>query len=128
MEKLTAWMEVMKMRRCCNGVTVCMDGDQFKCESGECIPAHARCSGAEDCKDGSDELDCVAMLKCDPHEEFDCGEGKPCLPLDRVCDHNNDCGNWEDEPKESCQKNECQEDNGGCDHLCLILQEDFLRM
>lgn len=103
----------------CNAVTICEDGDQFKCKSGECIPAHARCSGYEDCKDGSDELDCVSMLKCDPHEEFDCGEGKPCLPLDRVCDHNNDCGNWEDEPKESCQKNECQEDNGRCDHLCF---------
>ena len=36
-----------------------------------------------------------------------------------VCDHNNDCGSWEDEPKDSCQKNECQENNGGCDHLCF---------
>ena len=58
------------------------------------------------------------MLKCDPMVEFDCGEGKPCIPNDRVCDYMNDCGDWEDEPQEGCHADECQEDNGGCDHVC----------
>lgn len=102
----------------CGSHNKCDDG-QFSCQDGECIPSHMRCSETLECKDGSDELECVSMLKCDPHEEFDCGEGKTCLPLDRVCDFNNDCGNWEDEPQERCQKNECQEDNGGCDHICV---------
>ena len=52
-------------------------------------------------------------------EEFDCGEGKTCIPNDRVCDRINDCGDWEDEPKDKCERNECLVGNGGCDHHCF---------
>ena len=64
--------------------------------------------------------------KCDLYSEFDCGEGKGCLPSERVCDRINDCGNWEDEPK-TCFLNvaECEENNGGCDQLCVETSDSF---
>ena len=40
------------------------------------------------------------QIGCDPQTEFDCGgDGKMCIPLERVCNRKNDCGNWADEPK-----------------------------
>jgi hypothetical protein len=50
--------------------------------------------------------------------EFDCGNGRTCLPLERVCDLVNDCGNFEDEPRELCGSQQCHKDNGGCGQVC----------
>ena len=52
-------------------------------------------------------------MQCNPRTEFSCGPAGGCIPHDRVCDHHNDCGNWEDEP-ETCHIhiNECEVDNG----------------
>ncbi|XP_078660137.1 uncharacterized protein LOC144904866 [Branchiostoma floridae x Branchiostoma belcheri] len=36
----------------------CLDG-QVRCVSGRCIPAAARCDGAADCEDGTDEVNCA---------------------------------------------------------------------
>ncbi|XP_019635147.1 PREDICTED: sushi, von Willebrand factor type A, EGF and pentraxin domain-containing protein 1-like [Branchiostoma belcheri] len=36
----------------------CLEG-QFRCVSGRCIPAAARCDGAADCEDGTDEVNCA---------------------------------------------------------------------
>ena len=34
-------------------------------------------------------------IGCDPQTEFDCGsDGKMCIPMERVCNRKNDCGNW----------------------------------
>ena len=115
----------------CGPVITCSK-DQFKCGTGDCIPAHLHCSGGVECPDGSDEIDCLdelpeATSKCDPYTQFDCGPGKTCLPRERVCDLVNDCGDWEDEPKELCglNKNECEVNNGGCDQLCVDTADGF---
>lgn len=57
----------------CDGDTECPDGDDespelcsnvscrpdhFQCKNHECIPGHLQCSGAAECSDGSDELNC----------------------------------------------------------------------
>ena len=76
-------------------------------------------------------------IGCDPETEFDCGgDGKMCIALEDVCDRKNDCGGWQDEPKDLCHVNECLgpegsgakgqqaiylPPNGGCDQKCVDL-------
>ena len=65
-------------------------------------------------------------IGCDSDKEFDCGgDGKMCIPMERVCNGKNDCGNWADEPKERCGINECSqnllEEIPGCDQQCIDL-------
>jgi hypothetical protein len=66
-------------------------------------------------------------IGCDANTEFDCGsDGKMCIPLERVCNRKNDCGNWADEPKALCGVNECSSKSldsvgGGCDQQCIDL-------
>lgn len=55
---------------------------------------------------------------CNPETEFDCGNGKLCIPKDRLCDKNNDCGNFEDEPRDTCGGEDCGVENGGCHQEC----------
>ena len=86
-------------------------------------------------------------IGCNNTTEFDCaGDGKMCVPLEKVCNRKNDCGGWQDEPKGLCYVNECIGDNlvdlsqkllrkkekhvvkghitvvgGGCDQQCIDL-------
>eukprot|EP00088_Acartia_fossae_P049883 TRINITY_DN5531_c0_g1_i10.p1 TRINITY_DN5531_c0_g1~~TRINITY_DN5531_c0_g1_i10.p1 ORF type:complete len:915 (-),score=202.11 TRINITY_DN5531_c0_g1_i10:693-3437(-) len=102
----------------CGKRTMCNE-DEFRCDDGECINHRFNCSGQPECMDGSDERDC-GIPKCNPETEFDCGEGKQCIPLDYVCDSINNCGNFEDEPRERCGgEGTCAANNGGCDQICL---------
>eukprot|EP00095_Tigriopus_kingsejongensis_P002956 maker-scaffold243_size241480-snap-gene-1.20 protein:Tk02956 transcript:maker-scaffold243_size241480-snap-gene-1.20-mRNA-1 annotation:"lipophorin receptor" len=105
------------------GTKVQCRSDQFQCDSGECIPGHLQCSGAGECRDGSDESNCRdPLLGCNATSEFDCAkDGTLCVAFAQLCDGKNDCGAWQDEPKGACHVNECQNKNGGCEHKCTDL-------
>ena len=66
-------------------------------------------------------------IGCDLSKEFDCGgDGKMCIPLERLCNGKNDCGNWADEPKDFCGVNECSQSLHDtkqtlCDQQCIDL-------
>ena len=63
--------------------------------------------------------------KCNPETQFDCGDGKMCISIEQVCDYKNDCGAWQDEPRDSCGVNECLTGNGGCDQDCVDTKDGF---
>lgn len=67
---------------------------EFACASGGCVALEARCDGAADCADRSDERDCPPG--CAPGAEFRCRDGG-CVPKPRLCDGNADCADRSDE-------------------------------
>lgn len=42
-----------------------------------------------------------------------------CIPLTKVCDKKPDCPEFQDEPGDKCNKNECEKNNGGCSQRCI---------
>lgn len=58
-------------------------------------------------------------MACDPTTHFSCPSTGACVTLDKLCDQHNDCGNWEDEPRDKCGVNECTVGNGGCAEICV---------
>lgn len=62
-----------------------------------------RCDHELDCKDGSDEADC--MFTCNA-EQFTCQNGD-CIMDSWQCDGENDCSDGSDETESLCEKRVC---------------------
>lgn len=57
-------------------VTTC-DVNEFTCKDGQCIASHFYCDSIKDCRDGSDEIDCV---QCNSETQIFCKPKADCMP------------------------------------------------
>uniref|UniRef100_A0AAR2ILX0 EGF-like domain-containing protein n=1 Tax=Pygocentrus nattereri TaxID=42514 RepID=A0AAR2ILX0_PYGNA len=96
--------------RCLLGSWACRDGT-------ECIQYTHICDGEEDCRDGSDELECAEECEgCGHRCQFQCAHGKMCIEQSQVCDDVAQCQDRSDEM--GCLKlgEDCEHQ---CGKLCL---------
>ena len=78
----------------CDGARDCPDwSDEAGCGCGDQLPVSRLCDDTRDCRDGSDEDSCDLCAS----GEYRCALSRQCVPLARVCDTVPDCHYAEDE-------------------------------
>lgn len=77
--------------------------NEFTCNDGSCIPEYQKCDKRRDCRDGSDESNCIdsgSQQACRPGQ-WQCQYGE-CIPSSGLCDGRPDCRDQSDE--RNCRK------------------------
>lgn len=72
------------------------DSTYFKCQNNQCIPGRWRCDGHQDCRDGSDEHNCLAR-ECNQVIEFACKSDSKCIHKSLKCNGEFNCADGSDE-------------------------------
>ena len=73
----------------------CLEGEEWKCADGLCIPREKRCDGHFNCYDHSDEANCNPCPLSEGY--FHCGNETSCLDPSKRCNGIFDCWDGSDE-------------------------------
>ncbi|XP_022080540.1 uncharacterized protein LOC110973761 [Acanthaster planci] len=102
----------------------CFSPTDFRCGSGECIPASRQCDQSFDCADSSDENTCSRQCTS---QEFRCTSGT-CINIQLVCNGINECPDGLDEQNcaSPCDSTPCLNSgacmNSGTNFICNCAQ------
>uniref|UniRef100_A0A8C4QIE6 Low-density lipoprotein receptor-related protein 2 n=1 Tax=Eptatretus burgeri TaxID=7764 RepID=A0A8C4QIE6_EPTBU len=89
--------------------------EQFRCDSGRCIPHYWVCDAFSDCKNDEDEAEHCSSLERTCHADFFTCDNHRCIPRRWICDGDNDCSdNSDEDARHNCADRTC----GPSDFLC----------